>query len=644
MFQAQLEKRKELIRRMQSAGWGDKSQMAFRSREEEHIAGLEGAIGIFRLMKEENLSIKDAAEMRTLLFQPGGFELHIGMFIPSILSQGTEAQQAKWLPLCMSLQLIGTYAQTELGHGTFLRGLETVAVYDEASERFVIHSPTLTATKWWPGGLGKTCTHAILMARLVTKGKDYGPHAFVVQLRDMETHLPLEGVEVGDIGPKMGYNGVDNGFLRFDHVSVPRDAMLMRYSHVERDGTYVPPPKQNSKASYATMVYVRATIVRDAGDFLGRAATIATRYTSIRRQSSPDPVTKRELQILDYQNVYETLLPIVAQSYALKFMGKNMMSMYDGFVKAREQGDFSALPELHALSSGLKAFCTDVASVGIEACRRTCGGQGYSVLSGLPTIYTSYVQNVTWEGDNNVMYLQMARYLVKQVLGGGAGDMASGRMTRSTSRRPEDWTSPEAVVGALSSVETYLAKGALAKLRALAGPGNREVLFEGTAWNQSTMDLVQLAKCRCRRVVFDAFVQEVGKAAASPDVNARSRVALQQVCTLFGLLCLQESGAELLESSHVTPEQYRDIKTAFKAACKQLRDNAVALVDAFGYEDYLLNSAIGRADGNIYEDLLRRAKASPFNKTQTGPGWDSGVLKDLLKGGQGVGGGPTSKL
>lgn len=121
-------------------------------------------------------------------------------------------------------------------------------------------------------------------------------------------------------------------------------------------------------------------------------------------------------------------------------------------------------------------------------------------------------------------------------------------------------------------------------------------------------------------------------------------MALQQVCTLFGLLCLQESGAELLESSHVTPEQYRDIKTAFKAACKQLRDNAVALVDAFGYEDYLLNSAIGRADGNIYEDLLRRAKASPFNKTQTGPGWDSGVLKDLLKGGQGVGGGPTSKL
>ena len=633
---AHMEKRRRLIEVMQKQPWGDKSQMAFRSREEEHIAGLRGAIGIFELMNSEDedsrLSIKDAAEMRTLLFQPGGFELHIGMFIPSILSQGTEEQQAKWLPLCMELKLIGTYAQTELGHGTFLRGLETVAVYDEVTQRFIVHSPTLTATKWWPGGLGKTCTHAILMARLVTKGKDYGPHAFVVQLRDMETHLPLEGIEVGDIGPKMGYNGVDNGFLRFDHVSVPREAMLMRYSRVQPDGTYVPPPKENSKASYATMVYVRATIVRDAGDFLGRAATIATRYTSIRRQSSPDEITRRELQILDYENVYETLVPIVVKSYALKFMGKNMMAMYDGFVKAREQGDFSALPELHALSSGLKAFCTDAASLGIEACRRTCGGQGYSVLSGLPTIYTSYVQNVTWEGDNNVMYLQMARYLVKQRLKALSSGPAARSRRESSSR---DWRQPAAVEDALAAVERYLAEGAIAKLRALSGapPSSLAVPFEGAAWNQSTMDLVQLATCRCRLVVFRAFVQEVGKAASSAEVEAASLAALRDVCTLFGLLCLRETGTELLESGYVTPSQYRDIKMAFKASCKELRNNAVALVDAFGYEDYLLNSAIGREDGNIYEDLLRRAKSSPFNETQTGPGWDSGVLKDLLVGG-----------
>lgn len=33
--------------------------------------------------------------------------------------QGTEEQKAKWLPLAESYQIIGTYAQTELGHGKY---------------------------------------------------------------------------------------------------------------------------------------------------------------------------------------------------------------------------------------------------------------------------------------------------------------------------------------------------------------------------------------------------------------------------------------------------------------------------------------------------------------------------------------------
>ena len=44
----------------------------------------------------------------------------------------------------------------------------------------------------------------------------------------------------------------------------------------------------------------------------------------------------------------------------------------------------------------------------MEAARRACGGHGYSLLSGLPTMFTHYVQNVTWEGDNNVMLLQVS--------------------------------------------------------------------------------------------------------------------------------------------------------------------------------------------------------------------------------------------
>lgn len=80
-----------------------------------------------------------------------------------------------------------------MGHGTFIRGLETTAHYDEKKQEFVLHSPTLTSYKWWPGGLGQTANYAVVVAQLYTKGECHGIHPFIVQLRDEKTHKPLPG-------------------------------------------------------------------------------------------------------------------------------------------------------------------------------------------------------------------------------------------------------------------------------------------------------------------------------------------------------------------------------------------------------------------------------------------------------------------
>ena len=74
------------------------------------------------------------------------------MFTTSIELWGTEEQSNKWLKFIEGNPVFGTYVQTEIGHGTFVRGLETTATFDKNTDEFVINSPTLTSIKFWPGG------------------------------------------------------------------------------------------------------------------------------------------------------------------------------------------------------------------------------------------------------------------------------------------------------------------------------------------------------------------------------------------------------------------------------------------------------------------------------------------------------------
>lgn len=43
--------------------------------------------------------------------------LHRLAFVPPIMSQASDEQKAKWKPLIDSYRMLGSYAQTELGHG-----------------------------------------------------------------------------------------------------------------------------------------------------------------------------------------------------------------------------------------------------------------------------------------------------------------------------------------------------------------------------------------------------------------------------------------------------------------------------------------------------------------------------------------------
>ena len=138
------------------------------------------------------------------------------MFKAIVTKLGTDEQRAKWVKDINDLKIHGAYCQTELGHGSNIQGLETTATLDMDADEIVLNSPTITSTKFWPGELGFLANTCVVVARLIINGEDKGVQSFFTPIRD-DNHDPFPGVEVGDIGPKLGYNMKDNGFLRFNN-------------------------------------------------------------------------------------------------------------------------------------------------------------------------------------------------------------------------------------------------------------------------------------------------------------------------------------------------------------------------------------------------------------------------------------------
>ena len=238
-------------------------------------------------------SMTSQEELSYFLFLAVGPELptnsiQVAMFIPTLRNQTSQEQRDAWLPAAKTMAILGCYAQTEIAHGSDVRSLQTEARFDPATRTFDLHTPNVGATKWWPAALGRTATHAIVHARLLLPTAsgyaDHGVKPFFVQLRDLDTHKNLPGIESGDIGPTMGVVSIEEGWCRFNNVKLPHIALLARYGHVSTTGSWVPPPPRFSKRAYATMLLMRSRMVVITSEHLGIAATIAVRYCAVRRQ------------------------------------------------------------------------------------------------------------------------------------------------------------------------------------------------------------------------------------------------------------------------------------------------------------------------------------------------------------------------
>ena len=245
-------------------------------------------------------------------------------------------------------------------------------------------------------------------------------------------------------------------------------------------------------------------------------------------------------------------------------------------------------------------------------CRLACGGHGYLLSSGLPTLLNSYTAMCTLEGTRDVLEQQAARYFLKRVPN---AELAPPVPLDSVALL--DLTALEA---AFEHRAIQVTRSTRALLGAAAG-GNG-----GTAWNDALQEVARVSRAHCHHTLLAAFRSTVDAHPAGA-----TRDVLAALCQLFALSILVEHLGDFLQYGLILPTGVPAARAHVRALLLKIRPEAVALADSWDFSDHYLNSAIGSSDGRVYERLMAAAEREPLNRVPPQARFER-VLQPMLRG------------
>ena len=520
------------------------------------------------------------------------FGVQFGLFGGSVYNLGREKHHRKYIEALGKADLLGCFAMTETGHGSNVKGLLTTAIYDHSTQSIVINSPSIEAGKEYIGNAMHS-TMAAVFAQLIVDGENHGVHAVLVPIRDKNNN-PLEGIKVEDCGYKIGLNGVDNGRLWFNNVSVPVENLLDRYGSINKAGVYDSPIKNPNKRFFTMLgaLVVGRICVGQAGVNVSKSAlTIAIRYASKRRQfASKDG--EAETLIIDYPSHQRRLFPRLAKSYGY-YLAISKLS--DDYIKA----DADQMRKIETKAAGLKSMATWHATDTVQECREACGGKGYlsenrfDALKGDSDIFT------TFEGDNTVLLQLVAKGLLTEFKqsfhdeGFTAvirylGDRISNTMVGYNPIYTRN-TSSEHILdrGFHLHAFRFREKKLLISLSQRMQDYLKKRIAPYDAFLKCQNHMIELAKAYVERLVLRNFALKIDNTKEGPEKDA-----LSKLCDLYALSIIEEHKGWYLESDYVDGSKTKAIRRLVTKLCAEIRPDAVAYVDAFGIPDELLGAEI----------------------------------------------------
>lgn len=502
--------------------------------------------------------------------------VQFGLFGSSIERLGTEKHQ-NLIPDVISGKLLGGFAMTEMSCGSDVQGTQTEALYDHATRSFTINTPNEEARKTY---IGNAALHGRLMVvfaqlKMSPDGESQGVHAFLVPVRD-EKGATLPGVDIGDNGHKIGLNGVDNGTLAFRNVKVPYDALLDRFGGITDEGVY----KSDIPKKTARFFKMIGTLVTGRV-FISTAALSGSKTALASAVGVAENRTVFGETLMDKQATQSRLLPKIAEAYALHFATRDLISAME------EQR-----PELETMAAALKAYSSDKAMATVDEARLLGGGAGYMSLHRYGVLRNDMDIFRTFEGDNTVLRLLVAKNQLTQLAGKFRTASKAVQLVKSLSMnrkdvaarlhsagiQQDDLLNPTAQALIFANRERSMMHQLSRKFVKLSKGGKSD-----DAANRTQDDMIAYADAYAQRLLMERFTAAV-EAQKDPQVKS----LLKDLCDLYAVSTLRSNADWYLENGHMKRGTAKDLRELEHRLGEKLRPHAKTLVDAFAIPAHLL--------------------------------------------------------
>jgi acyl-CoA oxidase len=141
------------------------------------------------------------------------------------------------------------------------------------------------------------------------------------------------------------------------------------------------------------------------------------------------------------------------------------------------------------------------------------------------------------------------------------------------------------------------------------------------SWNSMLVEVNRISRAHCQYLLVKNFItaiqeqpQQIGDEKLRILHNSPAlKKVMESVCNLFVLYTMEKEIGEFFECRFIRDSEAKLLRSQVYDLLKEIRPNAVSLVDAFYIPEFSLQSALGRYDGKVYETMIEWASKEPLN-------------------------------